>query len=350
MASRPAAPESIPTLPAPVLIVPTLPSPAPVRSSAVPLKIRSPLPTGWISLDSLATSAGLSKPRLLDSAEALTYELHSTKNSSSFTIGSRQARVRDAECWLGFAPQLIRGRPFVHALDLQKNIQPLLAGNSDLQFSNRVVVIDPGHGGDDPGSKSVVANRFEKEFTLDWARRTKSLLEAHGWRVVLTRTNDVTLPLNERVLSAERVQADLFVSLHFNSAFPSGKQAGLETYCLTPAGMTSNLTRNYPDDPAEIFPNNDFDEQNVQLASRVHRSVLAETNRTDRGLRRARFMGVLRGHHRPAILIEGGYLSNPQEAELIGTPAFRQKLAAAVAHALQSLAGPNSTRLTRNAP
>src|SRR5437899_1336599 len=73
---------------------------------------------------------------------------------------------------------------------------------------------------------------------------------------------------------AEEHKADLFLSLHFNSAAPNELQAGLETYCLTPAGMASTLTRGFSDDPAESFPNNAFDAQNLQLAFRVHRALL----------------------------------------------------------------------------
>ncbi|MEO8427669.1 MAG: N-acetylmuramoyl-L-alanine amidase, partial [Verrucomicrobiota bacterium] len=216
-------------------------------------------------------------------------------------------------------------------------IQPLLNGISDIVLTRRIVALDPGHGGEDPGTKSIIGDHFEKEYTLDWARRLRPLLEAQGWQVYLTRTNDVRLSLNDRVNFADRVGAILFISLHFNSAFPNLKQSGLETYCLTPSGMPSNLTRNFPDDSKEVFPNNAFDLQNVELAMRLHRSVIETTKRPDRGVRRARFMGVLRGHQRPAVLIEGGYLSNPQEARLIADPAFRQKLAESIANALNQV-------------
>ena len=126
----------------------------------------------------------------------------------------------------------------------------------------------------------------------------------------------------------------MFLSLHFNSSAPNDQQAGLETYCLTPTGMPSTVTRGYDDDPALAFPNNAFDAQNLQLALRVHRALLQVNGRLDRGVRRARYLGVLRGQNRPAILVEGGYLSNPHEARRIADPAYRQKLAEAVARAL----------------
>jgi N-acetylmuramoyl-L-alanine amidase len=243
------------------------------------------------------------------------------------------------EIRLGFEPQLIGGEPYVHTLDLQKTLIPLLSGAPAPFTGSRVIVLDPGHGGREPGSLSAVGGR-EKEYTLDWARRLKVLLEADGWRVLLTRTNDADMPLAARVEFAESHGADLFLSLHFN-ATKSPQQAGIETYCVTPAGMPSAVTREYKDDAAMVYPNNRFDAQNLSLAVRLHREVLAATGAQDRGVRRARFLTVLRGQNRPAALIEGGYITNPAEAALVSSAEYRQKLAEAVARALRySLSAP----------
>jgi N-acetylmuramoyl-L-alanine amidase len=161
----------------------------------------------------------------------------------------------------------------------------------------------------------------------------EAALTSRGWRVLLTRRADVDVPISNRVDFAEACHADIFVSLHFNSSYPSADQAGLETYCLTPRGMPSSVTRDYNDDVALRFPNNEFDRENLQVAMAIHRSVLLATGGRDRAVRRARFLGVLRGQRRPSILIEGGYLSNAREARLIATPEYRQKLAEAVATA-----------------
>jgi N-acetylmuramoyl-L-alanine amidase len=99
--------------------------------------------------------------------------------------------------------------------------------------------------------------------------------------------------------------------------------------------MSSSLIRDFEDDTTLIFPNNAFDTQNLQYAVRLHRALLEVRGNADRGVRRARFMGVLRGQNRPAVLLEGGYLSNPAEARRIMDPEFRQKLAEAVASALE---------------
>jgi N-acetylmuramoyl-L-alanine amidase len=263
------------------------------------------------------------------------YALSTTNGTFVLRIGMRTAYWDGLEFQLGFAPQMAAGQPFVHALDLEKTLQPLVGG-APMSFlkTNPTIVIDPGHGGDDSGTKSVLGNHYEREYTLDWARRLGALLAANGWQVFLTRSNDVHLSLSNRVAFAEEHKAGLFLSLHFNSAGSSSRQAGLETYCLTPTGMFSTVTRGYDDDPALVFPNNAFDAENMQLAAWLHRALLQVNGRNDRGVRRARYLSVLRAQNRPAILVEGGYLSNPLEARRIADPAYRQRMAEAVAKAL----------------
>jgi len=141
--------------------------------------------------------------------------------------------------------------------------------------------------------------------------------------------------LSNRVSVAESRHADLFVSLHFNSLAPDQKPVGLATFCLTPAGLPSTVTRGYPDVLYQSFPNNNYDTQNVLLAEHLQRALVHATGMEDRGVNRARFIGVLRGQRRPAALIEAGFLSNPREAKRIEDPDFRQKLAEAVASALK---------------
>ena len=251
-------------------------------------------------------------------------------------IGSREATWNGVEINLGFAPEFIDGEVFLHGLDFQKCLEPLLCAPPLAFGTNRIIVIDPGHGGSNVGTQSALDGHFEKEFTLDWALRLKPLLETNGWTVFLTRTSDVLVSNYDRVTFAEARHADLFVSLHFNSTPDrSRKTGGLETYCITPTGMPSTLTRGYADPWSEVLLNNAYDTQNLQLAFRIHSAVLRATGLEDRGVRHSRFETVLRGQNRPAILVEGGYLSNPREAALIESPEYRQKLAEAVAAALK---------------
>ena len=289
----------------------------------------------WTALARWSRAASLPPPVQLAGGPSAAYDLRLPEGNLVLHVGSLLARWNGLELHLGFAPQLIGGQPYLHALDLQKTIQPLLRTWPDPAADrDPILVIDPGHGGTDSGTKSVVDNRNEKEFTLDWALRLQGLLSSNGWQVYLTRSADVDVPLSNRVAFAQSRKADLFLSLHFNSAGSDQSEGGLETYCLTPVGMPSSLTRGYSDELTASYLNNSFDEQNLQLALRIHRALLQVNGHVDRGVRRARFPAVLRGQQRPAVLIEGGYLSSAREARLIGDPAYRQKLAEAIARAL----------------
>ena len=290
----------------------------------------------WISLESWAQQHGVGKPHLLSSQPVTSYAVGSSNGVMVLGIGSREATWNGVEIHLGFEPQIIDGQICLYGPDLQKNLEPLLCDPSlALRPANPVIVIDPGHGGTNPGTHSILDGRFEKEFTLDVAERLAPLLTKEGWQVFLTRTSDVDDSLSNRVAFAEAHHADLFISLHFNSLAPDRIPAGIETYCLTPMGMPSTLTRGYSDYWSDSFPNNAFDAQNLQWAVRLQAGLLHETGMEDRGVCRARFIGVLHGQRRPAVLVEAGFLSNPGDARQIETPAFRQKLAQAIADALR---------------
>jgi N-acetylmuramoyl-L-alanine amidase len=312
-------------------------NPPAVRTNQPPAKAIKPPPIyTFTSLNRWASEQKLSAPLLLTKSPLTTYSISSKQGVLVLALGSREATWNGVTFHLGFPPEFIDGQIFVHGLDLRKNFEPLLTdGPLSFPGTNRVIVIDPGHGGINGGTVNLFDRRAEKEFTLDWAKRLAPLLTSNGWTVFLTRTNDIDVGLSNRVAFAEAHQADLFVSLHFNSAAPDKKQSGLETYCLTPQGMPSTLTRGNPDFLSQWYPNNNFDAQNLQLALRLHTALLRASGEEDRGVRRARFMGVLHGHHHPAVLIEGGFLSNLHEANQIESGVFRQKLAVAVAEALK---------------
>ena len=301
------------------------------------IPIPKPVPiVTWTSLAEWSAEHKIGKPHRISDSPTTTYAIGSSNGVMVLGIGTLGATWNGIEINLGFEPQFIDDQIFLHGLDLQKNLEPLLC-EPPISFSqvNRTIVIDPGHGGSNTGTHSVLDGRFEKEFTLDWANRLKPLLETNGWTVFLTRTNDTDVSLSNRVAFAESNHADLFVSLHFNSGAPDTKQNGLETYCLTPTGMPSTLTRGFADPWDENLANNSFDAQNLQFGVKMHTALLRAIGMEDRGVRRARFIGVLRGQKRPAILIEAGYLSNPAEAKLIESPDYRQKLAEAFANALK---------------
>ena len=314
-------------LPPPILP----PAPPPVAAFRWPTNSAHP---GWIALETWSALNQLRAPQRRRPGLETFFTVPTPQGAVTLQIGSRIAHWDGRPCWLGYAPQLFNGQPHLALVDAAKTLQPLLAPVPPVTRTNRVIVLDPGHGGADNGT-SGAQRQLEKELALDWALRVQALLRTNGWKVVLTRTTDTNVPLAARVVAADLANADLFVSLHFNSGHPNLTHAGIETYCLTPTGLPSSLTRNFEDNPRLVFPNNLFDRENLQFAFRLQRELVRATQANDGGVRRARFMGVLRGQNRPAVLIEGGYLSNPAEARLIATAAYRQKLAEAVARALE---------------
>lgn len=290
----------------------------------------------WIPMRAWCEENKAGPLQRISSGVAPTFALKTAKGLLIFRAYDLVAYWNSMELHLGFAPQIVNGQLLVNSLDLVKNIQPLLRPLMLPDRTNRIIVIDPGHGGANLGTKSVLNGAYEKEYTLDWAKRLMPILATNGWKVFLTRTTDVDISLTNRVTFTDACKADLFLSLHFNAA-PSPTdhdEAGIETFCVTPTGMPSTLKRDFDDDASLVFPNNRFDAENLQYAVQVQRSLLKISDARDHGVRRARFMTVLRGQNCPAVLVEGGYLSNPREAKRVADPAYRQKLAEAVAAAL----------------
>jgi N-acetylmuramoyl-L-alanine amidase len=317
-----------------VMVTPAPTNPPPVQPTPPPAKVVTD--TGMVSLSRWAAQNGVGPVRAYNIPPSVAHSIKTPHGSFTVRPGSLNAYWDRIEVRLGFRPELIGDQMFLHALDIKKVLEPLSHGTAVVTPVNRLVVIDPGHGGSNSGTRNVVTGRYEKDYTLDWARRLAPLLEQSGWRVVLTRTNDVELKLAERVAFAEAQRAHLFISLHFNATGDGSEgPAGLETYCLTPVGMPSSLTRGYADDAHQVFPNNAYDDLNLRYALRLHHALLLVNGLNDRGVRRARFLDVLTGQNRPAVLIEAGYLSNPTEARQVADPAYRQKLAEAVAKALE---------------
>ncbi|MBM3833281.1 MAG: N-acetylmuramoyl-L-alanine amidase [Verrucomicrobia bacterium] len=320
-----------------VIVVQTNQLPSQLARSVVNVAELAQLLRGqkWISWAGWCQTNAWGKIQMVKGNPDLAYEMQSPAGALSLSVGSRMAYWDGLGVALGFEPQVADGQLLVHALDVVKNFAPLMV--KPVLRTGLTIVIDAGHGGENTGAKSALNETYEKDYTLDWALRVQPLLTAKGWNVFLTRTQDIDLSATHRVAFAEKVQADLFVSLHFNSvkgASARNDSMGIETYCLTPTGMPSNIIREYDDDPRLVYPNNVHDTENLQYAVRLHRALIQASGRKDRGIRRARFMTVLQGQKRPAVLLEGGFISNVEEAKLIASPNYRQRLAQAVATAL----------------
>jgi N-acetylmuramoyl-L-alanine amidase len=221
----------------------------------------------------------------------------------------------------------------VSVMDVSKIIEPVLRP-SRIQRAEKVetVVLDPGHGGADQGASSTWGT--EKGFTLDVALAARTLLIRAGYKVEMTRVNDVAVSLQDRVNFANRFPHAVFVSIHFNS---SSGGAGVESYTLAPEGVPSNASSEHHISAIDLgrYAGNAFDTQNIALTASIHASVLSKLSVFDRGVRHARFH-VLRDVKIPAVLLEGGFISDPAEGQRISTAQYRQQLGAAIAQGIQN--------------
>jgi N-acetylmuramoyl-L-alanine amidase len=188
-----------------------------------------------------------------------------------------------------------------------------------------LVLLDPGHGGDQPGAKPA-SGLDEKELTLEVARIVSAELKRLGVSSVLTRDDDSELGLCERTSKIDEVEADLFISIHMNSA-ENAAARGLETYILPYEGYPS--TAGGHRDTKRVVGNSS-DELNAILAYLIHRDTLRATGAEDRGIKRARFE-VLVNSTCPAVLVECGFLSNTNENSLLQTATYREELGKGVA-------------------
>jgi N-acetylmuramoyl-L-alanine amidase len=210
-----------------------------------------------------------------------------------------------------------------------------------------VVVLDPGHGGEKEGALSVDGRR-EKDITLQIARLLRKRLEKQGARVVLTRYGDDSVDLPRRAAIANAEEADLFVSIHLNSApgGPGSPARGIETYFLsadaTDAAASAVAARENADrvrgggatDAIGGILEDLEDQANLaessRLAQSIHGALVRGTRSPDRGVKQAPFH-VLAGARMAAVLLELGFVSHPVEGKDLARPARQEAIANAIA-------------------
>ncbi|NLW91147.1 MAG: SH3 domain-containing protein [Syntrophomonadaceae bacterium] len=192
----------------------------------------------------------------------------------------------------------------------------MLVGKNDIKArNNNLVVLDPGHGGKDPGARGGQIN--EKDVNLDIALKVGDLLKQKGIQVEYTRTSDSYLDLEPRAAMANRLNAGMFVSIHNNANADNTKQ-GTETYYYAPMEV--------PD----LFM---IQDERRNLAGIVHKSLANKIQRPNRGVKTANF-SVLRNTRMPSILIETVFVSNPDEQQLLMSDVFRNQAAQGIAEGI----------------
>lgn len=246
----------------------------------------------------------------------------------TWKIGSQSIYVNNIKFNLSFPVIESGGKAMLSTVDLAKLVDPVVRPSYIKKpISFDTVVIDAGHGAHDSGAKGIYG--YEKDYALDMALRLEKALQARGFKTIMTRRTDTFLTLGQRVDIANRTRNAIFISMHFNSSGSSTGQ-GIETYALAPQGTRSTNGGSPWSSP---LSGNVRDAENIALATSVHAHVIHKLRPIDRGIKRARF-NVLRGINKPAILFEGGFVTNPTEGKLIHDPAHRQLIADSIADAV----------------
>lgn len=268
--------------------------------------------------------SSLRRMRLDLSAPDKTRLLLDFRRVERFMVKTESSPFRIVITTAAKAVSLPRGVPFGRGL---QSSDPLF------RFATRTVMIDPGHGGKDPGT--VHNDIIEREITLDIARRVGKLLTAKDIQVQYTRTDNTWVSLETRSYKANQAQADLFLSIHVN-ANANENACGMETYFAgtsasnTDAGRLAGVENANGSGNASP-PSNALQSESRRLAETLQKcslSVMKEKGFSvrDGGVKSAPFK-VLLGTAMPGVLTEVGYCSNPQEAQNLASPAYRQALA-----------------------
>jgi N-acetylmuramoyl-L-alanine amidase len=234
-------------------------------------------------------------------------------------------RRRPLLAWLGFFLmtlsfvwlQLLPPRP-------RPQLAPAVSGTNE---PIALVILDPGHGGLDSGT--MKAGILEKELALDVAHRAERLLQTHGFDTLLTRADDTYVSLAGRAAMANEQSDCVFISIHFDDATRPAA-TGVETYYAAhqisakPAGVLSWLP---------FLQRTSFEPPNTEsqsLASSIQEALVTHTQAFDRGTRPQQFFVIANVHH-PAVLVEGGFLTNAEEVSKLATSDYREQIAAAIA-------------------
>ncbi len=254
--------------------------------------------------------------------------LNRGRRSLRATRDSREFEVNGIKHVLSFPVVERNGDWWISRMDLGKTIEPAFRPERVPDIKPfTTVILDPGHGGHDMGAMSTYAG--EKNFNLDVARRVRNELQKAGVRVMMTRNSDAFVDLHERAALANARQNAIFVSLHFNASANRAAE-GLEIFCVTPRGSPST---EYDDllvrDMVQEY-GNQFEVPSFSLANAIYHSLHGSLRMTDRGVKRARF-AVLRLTKMPSVLVEGGFLSSPNDARLVANTDWRNTYARAIA-------------------
>src|SRR5215470_9133545 len=285
----------------------------------------------YLSVDNISKFYGLPAEVVPSGSKT---ESETANHALEFVSGSREAKINGARSWLCFPVIEQDGKFLVSRTDVAKTIEPLVRPHRVPNVGKvQTVVLDPGHGGHDKGQVSRYG--AEKDFALDVARKLRPILQAKGFRVIMTREGDYFVPLEVRAQIANSARNSIFVSIHFNATNDDPNATGFEIFSFTPRGAPSTSDGNVNANSFNMQPGSSVDAQSMALSACIYHSLLGQLREYDRGIKRARF-AVLRLTKVPAVLIEGGFLTERGESKLISNKDWRTKLAGAIGVGIES--------------
>src|SRR5881398_2786295 len=285
----------------------------------------------YLSVDNISRFYGM-PAGIAASGEKVQFE--TVKNPLEFVSGSREVMINGARSWLCFPAIEQNGKILVSRTDVAKTIEPLVRPHRVPDVGKvQTVVLDPGHGGHDKGQVSSYG--AEKDFALDVARKLRPILQAKGLRVIMTREGDYFVPLEVRAKIANAARNSIFVSIHFNATNDNPNATGFEIFSFTPRGAPSTSDSAVALSSFNMQPGSEVDAQSMALSACIYHSLLGHITEYDRGIKRARF-AVLRLTKVPAVLIEGGFLTERGESRLIANKDWRAKLAGAISVGIEN--------------
>jgi N-acetylmuramoyl-L-alanine amidase CwlD len=212
-------------------------------------------------------------------------------SSIGVTPKTEAALVSDPPAQPAFAPQP------VNAAEPSVSVAQVIPGASD-----KCIVLDPGHGGVDPGG--FIGDAYEDEINLSITLLVKASLEEYGFRVVMTREDDETVSIKDRLATAIASDADILVSIHQNALEDDTVTNGIETWYYKKASDSSKY-----------------------LAECIQGEIIAESGAKDRGLRPDRSLIITKKAEMPSCLVETGFLTGANERKRLKSEAYREKLA-----------------------
>ena len=247
-------------------------------------------------------------------------QMKSPRDTVILQYKKRIANINKTNMYLTNAP-LVRGAMvYLDENDFFLVIDPVIRNAPLWKHTVKTILVDAGHGGKDQGAPGV-NKLLEKNLTLQMANKLAARLRKAGYKVLMTRTTDITLTLQQRAALCEKYKPHLFISIHCN-AVKNKKTHGVETFAMTPRGAASTSDKK----PGKATgPGNSYDKNNYRLAYEVQKKLIHGTKSPDRGVKHARFF-VLRKAICPGILVETGFITHPKEGLNLSKSAYQDKI------------------------